>query len=95
MVGAMLIFAIPDGLWPYSYYQVLRWVVMITGILLACEAATTDKMGWVWAIAILAILFNPIIPFYFGKEIWIYLDLISAGIIFSYAVVGRKKIHSA
>ena len=91
VAGALLLLAIPDGLWPYAYYQALRWAIVAAGIMLACEAASHGRQGWVWVMAILAIVFNPIEPFYFGKELWVIVDIMAATIMFAYGASRSRK----
>jgi hypothetical protein len=74
----MLLLVIPSDLWPYSYYQVLRWVVTGTALFIAYIAYHLEKEVWIWIMAIVAILFNPITPIYFSKETWASIDLITS-----------------
>jgi len=75
----MLLWALTDN--PYSYYQILRWVIAgVTGYS-AYFAYKQGKKGWTWILAIIAILFNPISPIHFDKETWSILNLIAATII--------------
>jgi hypothetical protein len=74
----MLLLAIPSGLWPYSYYQILRWIVAGTALFIAYIAYHLEKEVWIWIMAIVAILFNPIAPIYLSKETWASIDLITS-----------------
>lgn len=67
---------------PYGYYALLRWVVMISAILLAYTAHKIDKKLWASLMVIIGILFNPILPITFGKDVWVIIDLIVAGLFF-------------
>jgi uncharacterized membrane protein HdeD (DUF308 family) len=77
IAGVMLILAVP-AIWPYSYFQILRWVVMGVAIYNAYTARELKRNGWVVIMGIIAILFNPILPFYFQKGTWVILDLIAS-----------------
>ena len=77
----MLILAIPT-IWPYGYFQILRWVVAVVAIYNAYEAHELNKKKWVYIMGAVAILFNPIFPFFFSKQIWIILDLVASVIMF-------------
>ena len=68
------------ALWnhPYSYYQFLRWITTIGSGYLAYKYAQTERFGWMWIFISLAILFNPIAPFYLQKETWQKFNLIGA-----------------
>lgn len=74
-----------------QYYYYLRLIIMIIG---GCSAywfyepsleVSADKIryiNWVWIFSIMAILFNPIFPFYFSRNTWQTLDVITAIVIF-------------
>lgn len=94
-ITAIKIIAILMSFWaladnPYGYYQLLRWV--ITGVAgysayLAYEQSSDegnnpDKNTWFWIWLAIAILFNPIFPFYLDRETWSVLNVITAVIIF-------------
>ena len=72
------------ALWdhPYSYYQLLRWVVAVTGAYSAYLAYERQENTWAWVFGTIAVLFNPIFPFYFARETWQLLDVVTAIIIF-------------
>jgi len=76
----MLLLAIPP-LWPYGYYLLLRIMVCVTAVALSLSAHKKEKSGWMWAMIIIAIIFNPLIPFHLGKEIWSIVDLAVAVIL--------------
>lgn len=74
----------------YGYYTFLRLAIFISGSFLAHKLHEQKQSGWAIGLAVIALLFNPIIPVYLTKETWILIDLISAGLFF-YLVV--KKDH--
>lgn len=76
----MLLLAIPSGLWPYGYYQILRWIVAGVALFITYIAYHLEKQTWIWIMVIIAILFNPIAPIYLPKETWVLIDLITATI---------------
>jgi len=78
----MLLLAIPSALWPYRYYQILRWIVAGTALFIAYIAYHLARQAWIWIMAIIAILFNPIAPIYLSKETWVLIDLITSIIFF-------------
>lgn len=77
-----LFLAIPSGLWPYGYFVLLRWVVAGVALCNLWAAYNLQKMGWVWIMGGIALLFNPILPFYLTKGIWIFIDLVVALVFF-------------
>src|SRR4030042_4975609 len=70
------------GYWAYGYYQVLRRSIMIIGAYSAFMAYEKEKIAWAWIFGIIAVLFNPIIPITFSKNIWQLIDVIVAIIFF-------------
>jgi hypothetical protein len=59
----------------YDYYILLRWVVCGVGALGAFRAAGFGKRGWAWALGIVALFFNPIIPVHLTRETWGFIDV--------------------
>jgi len=78
----MLLLAIPKGLFPYGYYNLLRLIVCGTGIFLAVISYQQKNTKWTWTMGTIAFVFNPIFPIHLGKEIWVVIDIIVAIIIF-------------
>ena len=74
-----LILAVPP-IWPYAYYQLLRWVVAGTAIFVAYLAHGAEKSGWMWTMIVVTILFNPLVPFFLSKGTWVVLDVVVASI---------------
>ena len=66
---------------PYGYYQLLRWFICGAGAYGAYLSYHQKRMGWVWTLGIIALVFNPFFKFYFTKETWMIIDLI-AGVLF-------------
>jgi len=82
ILGIALLF-LALGSHPYGYYQVLRWAITIIGAYSAYLAHESKDTTWAWIFGLIALLFNPIIPFTFARDTWQMIDLITAGIIFS------------
>jgi hypothetical protein len=66
---------------PYGFYQLLRWVVCGVAVASAIQLQKSGHIAWVWALALLALIFNPIFPFHLPKSIWKVMDF-GAGILF-------------
>ena len=79
--GVLLLLGIPTG-WPYGYYIILRWVVCIASIYIAYGFYKSVLKGWVWVFGAIAVLFNPIIPFYLSKSFWVLIDFVAAILFF-------------
>lgn len=88
----MLLLAIPS-IWPYGYYQLLRWIISGVALFNAYTAHQKRRKGWFLVMLGVAILFNPITPFSFEKVTWVMVDIITAGvmIIFSKKDIGLPK----
>ena len=86
----MLLLAIPKGLFPYGYYNLLRLVVCGTGAFLAVISYKGKNTAWAWTMGIIAFIFNPIFPMHLGKEIWVIID-IAIAIIFSVYLFTMKS----
>lgn len=89
LAGIMLLLAIPS-IWPYSYYQLLRWVVAIVACYNAYLAYESKNNTWTIVMVAVAILFNPIASIHFEKSTWAVLDFITAGVMF-YSINKIKK----
>lgn len=61
--------------WPYSYYQLLRWVVCGVCAWSAFLAYETKRTGWTWNLGGVAVLFNPIAPIYIARSLWSVIDI--------------------
>ena len=82
---AIILLLIAIGNHPYSYYQFLRWFILATAGYSAYIAYNQQKIGWAWIFGTIALLFNPIFPFYLQKDTWQFIDGIVA-VIFSVSV---------
>lgn len=76
----MLLVALAPGL-PYGYYTLLRWVCCAVFVLLAYLAWSVEKPAGTWVLGFFALLFNPLVPVYLGREVWVVLDVIAAVVI--------------
>lgn len=62
-------------------FTILRWVVFLAGIVLIYTAYRSKKFYWLFVFAVLAVLFNPIIPVYLKNiNVWRIIDLITAAV---------------
>lgn len=91
LASVLLLWALSDN--PYGYYQFLRWAIVIIAGYTAYVAYNKQKTGWAWVFGIMAVLFNPIFPFYLSKDTWQLIDVVSA-IIFIISILPKhdKKI---
>ena len=77
---ALLVAMIP--IWPYFFYQLLKFLVFGTATYSAYVSHLEKNKKWMWVMIIVAIIFNPINPFYFGHFLWSAVDLVVAAIFF-------------
>lgn len=71
------------GDWPYGYYQLLRWLILGVGGYSAYLAYNSERKIWMGIFGVVALLFNPIIPFYLQKDTWQLIDVVAAAIFFA------------
>ena len=89
-----LLLAIPP-VWPYGYYMLLRLIVCGVAVYGAIQAHTRGLEGWVWVLGGVAILFNPLIPVYLNKAVWVLIDLITAVLIgVAASIIRRSPINA-
>lgn len=89
IAAIMLLLAVPS-IWPYAYFQILRWVVAIVAALNAYRAYEHNKTEWVVLMVGTAILFNPVAPIHLSKDTWVVLDIAAAILMF---VAAKKLAH--
>src|ERR1700682_1603545 len=61
---------------PYSYYEIMRWVVVIGCTILAVSAFSEKRFLLAFIFVGIVILFQPIHKFYIHKETWHTIDII-------------------
>lgn len=86
--GTMLILAI--GVQPASYYLLLRWIVAICSLYSGWLMSQLNQSNWAWALFIVGVIFNPIIPLYLDRLTWQILDVLVILILFSSLSVKKK-----
>lgn len=77
IVGFLLLIALLPL--PYGYYTFLRLTVFMSSLFLVYQLSEMKEHKISAILALLAILFNPFIPVYLSRELWMPIDLISAG----------------
>lgn len=60
---------------PYGYYTLLRICACGTFTYAAIIAHRNGSRVLPWALALLAVLFNPLIPVHLNKSLWICIDI--------------------
>lgn len=76
---------------PYGYYTFLRIIVTFAAVWLTFVQYDSAKTmtGWAWVFVCMAALFNPFVPVYLSKTVWVVFDLIAAGVIGLYMSRGE------
>jgi len=60
---------------PYDYYILLRFVVCGISTYLAYKAFELNRTGWVWALSIIAVIYNPILRVHLDRELWTVINV--------------------
>jgi hypothetical protein len=90
--GILLLLGI-TSFFPYSYYQILRLIIFFTGISVAYGFYSSKLTGWSIVFAVIAIVFNPLVPLYLQKSSWVGIDFISAILFLLAGYSIRKETH--
>jgi hypothetical protein len=75
---------------PYGYYRLFRWVACGVAIASSIQMHRSNRQGWVWILAAVAVLFNPLVPVHFAKRTWRVFDG-AAGVTFLGALYVARK----
>lgn len=59
---------------PYGYYQFVRLATCAGMGWLAYEESSRKRHWYVLACVAVALLFNPLVPVYLGREVWSVVD---------------------
>ncbi len=75
---------------PYGYYQFIRLASAAGFIFLANESADNKNRIWLYIYISLAILFQPIIKFSLGRDMWNIVDIVVAVFLIFSLFSGKK-----
>jgi len=73
IVALLLVIALLPN--PYVYYQFLRWVVCLVSAYFAYVYFGKEQNKWGWSFIAIAVIFNPIVPFYLSRGSWGFIDI--------------------
>ena len=76
-IAALMLFA-ALGRWPYGYFQLLRWVTCAAAVWVGFLAYGWQKKWATVIFAIVAVLFNPLVPIHLSREMWQPIDFACA-----------------
>ena len=71
-------------------YTFLRWVVFLSACLVAWVSWESDAHPTTFVFAVVAILFNPLVPVYLARSTWAPIDVVCA-ILFALALFLTNK----
>lgn len=74
LAALLLFWALADH--AYGYYTFLRWITCGVAAYFAYIAYEGRKNTWAWILGIMALIFNPIIPFHLDRGTWALIDII-------------------
>ena len=88
LLGPAFLFLIAIGPLPYEFYMLLRLVsVPLFGILMfhSLLRYRPESSNWyIWMFLGFGLLYNPFVPVYLTKDLWIVFNIVTAGIIATY-----------
>lgn len=62
---------------PYSFYQILRWMVSGYYAYLAYILHDMGEKKVPWALGIAVLIYNPIFPTHLEREVWLAVNLLA------------------
>src|SRR5262249_11765146 len=93
-LGPPIILVIAIARLPYGYYTFTRIVTCAVATLIAILAYQERRSLDLWCIlfAMVAVLFNPLIPIHLSRATWFYLDLGAAAVFTAHLIFVRQKV---
>ena len=91
IVPAALLAIAPAPL-PYGYYTLLRFVVCACAAIIAYQSF--ERRGWhAWTIALvlLAVIFNPFLPFHLTRAVWSVFNVGGAALLIAHLWFERER----
>ncbi len=82
ITAIFLFLALLNG-WQYGFFTILRFVVFTTTAYVAYLVYQDKQEGWVWFMGAISVLFNPFIPIYLTREVWVVIDGLVGVFLFS------------
>jgi uncharacterized membrane protein (DUF441 family) len=96
LAAAMLVVALAKL--PYGYYTALRWVTCAVAVYVTFLGVAGEQIWAAWPFALIALLFNPVLPVHLTRGIWRPLDIAAAALFVASAFVIRslpERTHEA
>ena len=77
---------------PYAFYMLLRVVVCAAcGYLAWADYQSRGASGWVVALVVASVVFNPFVPIHLFKEAWMLLNLAVAALLVFHMMSMRRR----
>ena len=80
---------------PYGYYQFLRLVTVVAAGWIATYLWSEGRSAWAVAMGCVALLFNPVFRVALERDVWVPLNVITAGFFLAAMVSSRSKATTA
>ena len=92
LIPSILLFSAPLISFPYGFYTMLRIIVTLTSAIIIYQSYKKSNIFNEYAIifSLIMILYNPFIPVYLSREIWLPINFVTSGI-YLYALFKSKK----
>ena len=83
--------------WPYGYYVLLRLTVTLVSGWVAFQCWKQDKSisGWVAAFGAVALLYNPVLPIFLTKALWVPINIATAALFIWHYRMLKEQIEDA
>lgn len=81
-IAAIVLLVAVIPIWPYFFYQFLKLIVFGASAYCVYIYHKEKNTQWMIIMLVIAIVFNPINPLYFGHFLWSIADLIVALLFF-------------
>lgn len=93
LIPGIFLCIVPFFKFPYGIYTLLRIVVTLSAAFIIYDnyKRINNVSSTIVIFSIILIVFNPIFPIRLNKEMWLPIDLITAGIYFYHYVKIRKQ----
>lgn len=79
---SFLLLALFDG-WQYGFFTILRFVVFSSTAYISYLAYQEQKEIWALIMGAIAVLFNPFIPIYLTRDVWVVIDCLVGVFLFT------------
>ena len=94
LIPAILLFIAPLISFPYGFYTLLRIIVTLTSAVIIYQSYKINRINEYSIIFLfILILYNPLIPIYLSREVWLPINFATSGI-YLYTLFKIKKILS-